>query len=231
MNILDRWLVRHICNLVLVACLAACATPPFINIKAPTNESGVVVIAVGTAIESQALDLHLSIRDVNRKLTQSFRYLRGTFLQASTEDFAYSQAYGTVIAYRLLPGEYEIFNFNLTHLRHYHRARRDFSLRFVVEKGKTTYLGEYISHAKQIRGTNGLSPIQYVHIVVQDQQERDLRIVGKRIPEAATNPVIRSVMDRDSVLYPLIRTKPIQWSNPTDESKLREWTLPGVNKE
>lgn len=230
MKILDRLLTRYIFSLAVFACIAACAAHPFINISAPITESGVVVIALGTAIESQATDSHLSIRDVNRNLIQSFRYLRGQFLQASTQDFAYAQVDGTVIAYRLLPGEYEITNFNITHLNHYHRARRDFSLRFVVEKGKTTYLGEYVSHAKQTRGTNGFSPIQYVHMVVQDQQERDIRIAGKRIPEAATYPVIRSVMDRDSALYPLIRTKPLRWSNSADESALKEWILPDVSK-
>lgn len=106
-------------------------------------------------------------------------------------DFVEQNEAGIVFAYRLPPGEYELYDV------HFHRnggqiqtsysARMPFAIRFRVEQGAATYLGEF--QARSGHGTNivGMPVVAGGYFALRDRKDRDLarlQAKGTELPRA-----------------------------------------------
>jgi hypothetical protein len=232
-----NWLSLAVAILVLHT-IAGCASVNGIDTKPPLNESGVAVVSLGSAPLSGFGPMSLYIRDINTKAFGEFRvaYDAGWPTPRTPIDFASVDGNGYVTALRMPPGNYEITNFAKMEANTRISAKITFSIPFNIEKGKTTYLGEYLAYMNRKPTYSLSSRFFFSRMVVQDRQTRDIDVMTKRMPEIATYPVINAILKANSP-SPLVLTKPpyiltaeeIEKYNKAVADQIKE-TMDAVNK-
>jgi hypothetical protein len=201
-QVIRNWFYPALGALVLPV-LTGCATFG-INTKLPPNEGGVVVVSLGGAPLSDAGLVTLYVQDVSSKATGEFRDVGWS---APPVDFSSTDGNGYVKALRMPSGSYAITNFSVVQGNVRFSARASFSIPFTVEKGKITYLGEYLAYMDKKPIHSLSSRFFFSRMVVQDRQARDIEVMTKRMPEIAAYPVINAVLKTNSP-SPTLLTKP-----------------------
>lgn len=206
-QVIRNWFYPALGALILPV-LTGCATFG-INTKLPPNEGGVVVVSLGGAPLSDAGLVTLYVQDVSSKAQGEFRVDRdfGWPLQPTPIDFSSAHGTGYVKALRMPSGSYAITNFSAVQGNVRFSARASFSIPFTVEKGKITYLGEYLAYMDKKPIYSLSSQFFFSRMVVQDRQARDIEVMTKRMPEIAAYPVINAALKTNSP-SPTLLTKP-----------------------
>jgi hypothetical protein len=126
-----------------------------------------------------------------------------SMISLQQRDYDDAQESGVVITADLPPGRYELYDFNaFDHggRNTYYRSPWPFSIPFVIEPGKTVYLGNYQANGPQAKNVQGLSLHAALAFVVEDRQARDVAI-ARTHPEASSlassvedaTPVVASI--------------------------------------
>ncbi len=202
-----NWFYLILGALVLTT-LAGCANFG-INTKLPPSEGGVVVVSLGSAPLSDTGLVTLYIQEVSSKARGEFRVDRdiGWPAPSTLVDFSSVDGNGYVKALRMPSGNYEITNFAAVQGNVRFSARASFSIPFTVEKGKITYLGEYLTYMDKKPIYSLSSRFFFSRMVVQDRQVRDIEVITKRMPEITAYSVINATL-RSNSPSPIVLTKP-----------------------
>jgi hypothetical protein len=88
---------------------------------------------------------------------------------------------GGTINIELPAGEYRIVGWEVRRAQTTYRSTRPYEIPFVVDPGKTTYIGNL--HFSQ----------HWDNVALRDRSSRDLPIIAKRVPQLATMPVSYSI--------------------------------------
>lgn len=110
------------------------------------------------------------------------------------------------------PGRYEFFSYSATRnmgqfgSTQYH-AKQDFSVPFVVEAGKTHYLGEYRAFALMGRNVFGMKLAEGGYFVLVDNQERDTALLAKKRNGSIEGPII-NIVPKPDPSNPFVRLAP-----------------------
>lgn len=106
-------------------------------------------------------------------------------------DFVERNESGSVFAYRLPPGEYELydvyFHLNGGQVQTSYTARMPFAIRFRVEQGAATYLGEFQARSGHGRNIVGLPMVAGGYFALRDRNARDVAVLqakGSELPRA-----------------------------------------------
>jgi hypothetical protein len=200
-------------GLLITVTLCACASPPRTNTSPPVSESGIAFVSLGAAPLFSTVPASLQIRDVASNATASFDLeIRQRPFTPWVDDFSSHEGAGSVVALRLPAARYAIENF--THAIQQYRtvtytsSKIPLAIEFDVEKGRATYLGEYLSYpaAKPTVLAAMQRPVSFAYLVVQDRLVRDAPLLAKLMPEAGSYTIANAVPKKSP--SPLLRMTP-----------------------
>lgn len=171
-------------SLLLSACVSM---PGHINTNYAGSDKGTVLIGMGAAPgEMYRSYTFIFIKTLtaseNENDTGNFTYIpNGPFGQKP--DYVQGDEPGVVLVSTLPPGQYEIVNFSVHSsagiYQVYDYSKKPFSIKFIVEPGKTTYLGNY--QAVAIYGQNNFdSQSGGVIFNVQNRADKDFSLAQKK---------------------------------------------------
>jgi len=159
------------------------------------QDAGFLVASIGAQPEVNFPNFRFRFRSRDHKYEGSIR-LPGKFESIVTSgDFEAPTKWGAVTVARLAPGDYEIFNYEIGMNGAGYFAGKDFSIPFVIKAGEATYVGEYVAFTGVERTLGAVQPIPPFSFLLSDEQERDLRIAGARVPEITKARVTKAVPD------------------------------------
>lgn len=190
-----------------------CAVAPKLRTDVPADEAGYVVFSIGADEQSSASYYKLNFRDPASRDSTDVTFFPSTSPDADRKpDFTSAAFEGSVFALRMKPGDYEIYNFTVRQ-RHesmsemLFTAARDFSIPFVVEKGKVTYLGQYRAQLLKGKSVTGKEVTAIFYYVIEDQADRDIAVARARkiIPSGLVPE--REVVVAPKVMHPFIRNE------------------------
>jgi hypothetical protein len=188
-------------TLALPLLLCACAGIPVNLNEYDGADAGHAVVAIAAAADTHYFQYVLRLRRVGTEgdITQRFVYAQGNLLLAQQPDWTDSSGSGVVQSLKLAPGEYEIYNFNVTDVNARYRteysSRQPVAIRFTVRSGQTTYVGHYRAHKQTLRTRAGAIEADGARFVVIDRQAQDLALLLRRNPNAAPAPVVNATPD------------------------------------
>ena len=166
--------------LVLALGLAACSTNG-VNTNYRGADSGALVFSTASVGDPQGFQFLYQMKGVRADCPVVF--CQGQMINnpgsiaERREDFTGRES-GWVNIHHLKPGTYEIYNFQVWRgnmfVAYSLSLRKDFSIPFTIEPGRTTYIGQY--------ATVGRKEAQEVHFEVMDRSTRDLEIARKAEP-------------------------------------------------
>ncbi len=179
--------------IILSLVLVGCAVKPT-YVDPPSTEAGFIVGTIGKKTYGDHLSKHVYSNLVFRKLgseeTHVISYEENTIIppkdgEITLEDKAYDS-----FSVALLPGDYEIFRVSFTAPAGLgtidYEAKENFSMPFKVEKGVSTYLGEFTSFGtkgKNIFGLNVTNGGFFGYSAAK--QERDLPLIFSKHPKVS----------------------------------------------
>lgn len=103
---------------------------------------------------------------------------------------------GVVFAYRLRPGEYELFDvefhINSGQLQQTFHARQKFSVKFRVEEGTATYLGEFLARGTTGKNVLGMTVPGGGFFAMRNRMDRDLGILHSKGIQMPRDKVINA---------------------------------------
>lgn len=220
MNLALAFLVWSMSNLALAAEQAIGSTPAMQELA---SGEGVVILSLGSRSLTPVDRLYLQLRNIESKKTYDILFSPRSRAENIPHDFSYKQIHASVYMLRLPAGQYEIFSFvskqqvlaspsilqrnqsGLTPSTGTVRPKQDFSIPFVIELGKVTYVGQYIHSIFYRKGTNALLNSGASYFVVSTQQARDLATAQKRGEISAELPIISAIPDLIAINNPVIR--------------------------
>ena len=170
-------MLRHLFLVVIVA-LLGCQRVETLPTNYQGSDFGRVVIGMGEKDRGSLTDFRLRFRKIEDSRKEKSAH--GTFLfdhnntwSSQKLDHDSEGDHGVVVAATLVPGEYEIFNYDIF-INNYPsmswvNSKRPFSFVFIVRPGEITYLGTYQYDAKS-------TPI----IKVYNRSTEDLQVAGQK---------------------------------------------------
>ena len=123
--------------------------------------------------------------------------------------FARRQSTGGVATLRLRPGTYEFYRFAVSAPDMGYTPRLAFSIPIIIELGKVTYLGQYLTLGLPKEGLFGGEVLGTPYFVISNQQARDIALAAKQTPAIGTLPVISGAPDTAKLGVPYFRTAPL----------------------
>ena len=177
--------------------LAGCVTTPTYHAIRPTEETGVVVLSLGSRGKFGVSSHALKIRAIGKTDEVLASYLEENLFTPTPRDFDKDGTNGTVVLRHLSPGSYEIFNFS-TFFNGYpstatFQSKQDFSIRFSVKKGETAYLGRFLANRATGKNLLGMTVTAGVFFDVSDQAQEDLRIAATRFSPIGQQPSVNFI--------------------------------------
>ncbi|MBU6956063.1 hypothetical protein [Hahella sp. HN01] len=195
-----------------VLCLVGCATDPtYLNPK--PEEAGYLVGSIGKVITGEYKSPHsaveLYLRKIGTEDNVRISYFDPIFIPNSGDINEGGNRY-EIFSLSLLPGNYEIYQ---TRFYYYngqvekdYYSKPDFSLPIEIEKGKMTYIGEFLAHGLWFKNIVGFKvPGAGFFEYNGDKLERDLPIINRKYPKIKTHVLKRIISDTASpfILTPL----------------------------
>ena len=121
------------------------------------------------------------------------------------DDFASDESSGAIFAYVLPPGEYEFYQYYLHRGTGVgwveFRSHDDFSIKFAIEPGRITYVGEF--RADPVNGKNmfGIFVPAGIDLTLHNAQQRDLSILAAKYPNLDISNVILAREVECEIIY------------------------------
>jgi hypothetical protein len=200
--------VTRILTLLAAFLLSACGSIPDVRNEYQGPDAGRVAIDIGASANTHYSSYSLNFRKVGDKDAEPnrFVYFQHNEFSAQKKDYDNSEENGVVQSFRLPPGEYEIFNFDIflnggTVQKNF-GSRKEFSIPFKVRSNETTYLGNY--QANLVMGTNffGMSMAAGAVFVVADREKVDIELAKKRLSNVAFGPISNATPTAQSIANP-----------------------------
>lgn len=163
--------------------LAGCAIGLPTDYQGP--DAGHAVIGIGatkdTHYNSYSLLFHRIDGQAPSKAMRDIGWLSywESMITLQKTDYDDAAESGVVVTADLPPGRYEVFNFDVYNkggVTVTYSAGRPFSIPFVIEPGKTVYLGNYQANAPRPDSRSGLQLRAPVTFVVENRQDRDMAL-------------------------------------------------------
>lgn len=188
--------------------LSACGSIPDVRNEYQGPDAGRIAIGIGASANTHYSSYSLNFRKLGDRDGDSnrFVYFQLNEFSAQKRDYDNAEENGVVQSFRLPPGDYEIFNFDVflnggTVQKNF-RSRKEFSIPFKVRSNETTYLGNY--QANLVMGKNffGMSMAAGAVFVVTDREKADIELVKKRIPNVLIGPISNATPTAKSIANP-----------------------------
>jgi hypothetical protein len=166
----------------LVALLAGCATVDFVPTDYAGPDAGKVVLGIGAATGTLNSSYSLKFRKKGLATTEKpaigwFTYMQDNLFHRQEPDYQSPTEMTLVLVKSLPPGEYEIYNFDVTPFGSTnYSSRYNFSIPFSVKAGQTTYIGNYQANKLTTKNLLGLSEPAGAFFVVSDRMQTELPI-------------------------------------------------------
>lgn len=169
--------------------LSACVTVSPTSIprslaNAPAADMGTVFGTIGATGYTDISNMTVRFRRLGSEDGGSFDHIRPSLFAQTARDFEDSSGYGTVFSARLPAGEYEVFNvwfYRSTQFGTTDYSLKDpVSIRFTVQPGRATYLGEFIGHRMVGQNMFGTPVTAGAYFVVSDKLARDVELLKKK---------------------------------------------------
>lgn len=195
-------------SLVATLLLSACGSIPDVRNEYQGSDAGRVAIGIGASAKTYYSSYSLIFRKVTEKKGDSnrFIYFQDNIFAAQKRDYDNSKENGIVQSFRLAPGDYEIFNFDIflnggTVQKNF-SSKKDFSIPFSVRSNETTYLGNY--QANMVTGKNffGFNILAGAVFVVTDREKADIDLVKKRLPNISLGSVTNATPKANAIANP-----------------------------
>lgn len=193
----------------LLSALGGCAYQRDLPRTYKGSDTGYLVVAIAAAKTGPYYSFYaLHYRRPDKSAGAQATYRREVpfgFGATTTPDFDTPDAAGMVLVKQIEPGEYELFNFSLFENGYPAQitfsAKNDFSVKFTVEPGKTTYLGRYVLHPTTGKSLIGLTVPAGGVFEIFDETENDLAIARTKNPDIG--PVSKQVPPASAFGTPL----------------------------
>lgn len=181
--------MKQILFLAISFLLTACITMPnHIDTNYAGSNKGTVLIGIGAAPGNTYHSYTFIFRKTltateHENDTGFFSYKPDAGLTGQKPDYVNGDEPGIVVVSTLPPGQYEIVNFSVSSggyvVPFYNYSKTPFSIKFIVEPGKTTYLGNY--QAVAINGQNNFSSEPGgVIFNVENRADKDFSLAQKK---------------------------------------------------
>jgi hypothetical protein len=199
------------CLLLLSGCISKEA------VRMPTalenysgDKAGQVFGTLGTFPRTPFSSVTIFFRQVGSKDSGRFFFAYDSILGGPQVDVVESKARGTIFVGRLPAGNYELFQVNFFINRGQFgtttfASRKEFSIPFKVEKGKSTYLGEFIAYDTTGKNFFNMTIPAGGYYVVTDKSQRDIAILSKKPGANPTWPILKSVVSPEAVKLPFFQ--------------------------
>ena len=206
----------YACYIIGLSLLTGCAVNR-VPVDLPPGEGGYLVVSLGQSGVAKNVSHHLNFRDMESKAKLS---LHVVFDPAQADDppidFEAGRDAGAVIIRRIPVGNYELFGFTRSTwtlvgsdlARSIYLPKDNFSIPFRIQKGKVTYLGQFLSNGIAQTAPNSRADRSY-YMVLTDEQKRDVAIARKKMAVPQEAEVIKQLADVKLVNHPLIRSSPL----------------------
>jgi hypothetical protein len=184
---------------VLLLGLAGCSSSGVRLGEYDGKDAGFLVASMSEHTGTYYSDYTLHFR--NRKDQSYAGRLRWapSLLEARKAEFVDGTRSGIVEVVRLPPGDYELYNFEISSLSRRYKAKQDFAYPFTIKPGAGTCIGEFL--AVGIKGPGGQSGGAF--FVVSNMAARGLPLAKGKEP--ALPPVVTAVADVRSLGTPLLQ--------------------------
>ena len=188
--------------------LSACGSIPDVRNEYQGTDAGRIAIGIGASANTHYSSYSLNFRKLNDKDAEPnrFVYFQHNEFSAQKRDYENPEENGVVQSFRLPPGDYEIFNFDIflnggTVQKNF-GSRKEFSIPFKVRANETTYLGNY--QANLVMGKNffGMSMAAGAVFVVTNREKADIELAKKRLPNVSFGPISNATPTVQSVANP-----------------------------
>lgn len=200
--------MKIILILLTVFTLSACVSIPEVRNEYQGADAGRIVIGIGASKNTQYSSYSLIFRKIGDKNSEPSRfvYFQESLFSAQKRDYDNAVENGVVQSFRLPPGDYEIFNFNIFlnggTIQKNFSSRVDFSIPFKVRANETTYLGNY--QANTVIGKNlfGLPMPAGAIFIVNNREIEDIELAKNRLPNASFGPILNATPTVQSIANP-----------------------------
>jgi hypothetical protein len=146
-------------------------------------DGGYLVTTLAAEKGSKWDQYSLSLRKIDRSIAGELWWGPANMLDRRQPDVDDGREIALVDVRRLPPGDYEIFNFDIDQNPGGRwQAKPDFSARFTISPGRTTYVGEFLAIRQMGKNLLGMAAPAGVHFVLSDRAERDIPIARRKDP-------------------------------------------------
>jgi hypothetical protein len=190
--------------------------------KLAQGTDGFLVISLGSRYPILAENLYFRLREVVSRKEYSILYNGRSRSDEQPHDFVQGSINASVYVLRLPPGKYEFYRFTLkqqTLVRTRPGSRLDwqtmgtvtsgpkeeFSVPFVIEYGKVTYVAQFMQSVIYQRSAIASNSPGFSYFVVSNQQSRDLATAYKRGEVSSDLPVLSAIPDLIAINSPVLR--------------------------
>lgn len=188
--------------------LSACGSIPDVRNEYQEPNAGRVAIGIGASANTHYSSYALNFRKIGDKEAEPnrFVYFQHNEFSAQKKDYDNADENGVVQSFRLPPGDYEIFNFDIFmnggSVQKNFGSRKEFSIPFNVRSNETTYLGNY--QANLVMGNNffGMSIAAGAVFVVTDREKVDIELAKKRLSNVSFGPISNATPTAKSIANP-----------------------------
>jgi hypothetical protein len=197
--------------------------------SAPSD--GYLIISLGSLNPGIVERLYLRLRETSSRKTHDVLFTPQSRGNDQLHDFSNGKISASVYVLRLPPGQYEFYSFasksqvlssaglgqkdsGLTPSIASLGPKQEFSVPFAIERGKATYVAQFMHNVFYARGTNPLRNPGFSYFVVSNQQGRDVDTARKRGDISRDVPVISAIPDLMAINSPAIRGAPVNDADP-----------------
>lgn len=196
--------MRHASSAILCALLLGCATTDVdsdIDI-ATSSDRGLVVGSIfhrheGGRVVTKS-SFYFRVRADGSGQQRVVEYGTGEPLLNPFSDTDFEEGEGRVFALELPAGDYEFFAWKAgsSHVRIYSPAVP--ALPFQISPGKATYIGSFRMNIAAAKTLIGIPTLDNADVRVEDQHDRDLRVLADKYPKLRTSDVQLTPLDASS---------------------------------
>lgn len=178
-------MMKKLLILSCVSWLAACAGPAEVRDEYTGQDAGRIAIGISAASGTQYTAYSLLFRPVGEARGSAFIYYQNNPFARQQRDLDTPTENGVVQSFRLKPGQYEIYRFqvglNTGMVVRTFTPPKDFAIPFTVRANQTTYLGHYQAHGLSGKNILGAPVPAGVIFALSDRQDEDLALLRKRL--------------------------------------------------
>jgi hypothetical protein len=172
-------------------------------------DAGYAVASIAVETRSTYMNVQLDFRSSDGKDDSYLFWVNDEAVLAPAADFRSAQEHGGVATLRLRPGRYEFYSFGVSAPGMGYQPRIAFSVPIVIEAGKVSYLGQYLTLGLPKEGLFGGEVQGAPYFVISNQQSRDIPLAAKHTPALAGLPVVTRVPNPATLGVPYFRSAPI----------------------